>query len=438
MTKVAESNSNNCSANMKKMDNFLYILIFFGLIMRFFYPFFSNPYDHLYSDPYRHYDAIQGENFGHTLFSILDPPLPQLLLKAAFTIFGNTILGGAAYYGLLCAIMPWCWYRWGRLIFPSKTTALLFMAIITYLPSWIGIYSLFMDEPVLLPLLGTALWLSWRAKNKATAGALILATIFWALTMCVKLNSVFELIIVMPWLIYFYIQKNGRGIKTICTSLAAVCILAIAYLSYPAWVYHGLGFTWLFPPGTGALNRGWYNSDGVSYTTQIFYKGKLVETIGTFGSNGTCSEPFAPFSKWSTWRSGVYNYQIICNQPISLTLPYQKLPWQNNLRNATEETLHLFFSQSWPDCRDDDPFQLAQSYMRWLWAFLTLGIIILTIRKRQQKNILVILCLGTLLLYIISNCSMIDGRYRKPWEGIAIAAFIYLCAMPRIKKLEIE
>src|ERR1700733_9349013 len=98
MTKVAESNSNNCSANTKKMDNFLYILIFFGLIMRFFYPFFSNPYDHLYSDPYRHYDAIQGENFGHSLFSILDPPLPQILLRAAFTIFGNTILGGAAYY----------------------------------------------------------------------------------------------------------------------------------------------------------------------------------------------------------------------------------------------------------------------------------------------------------------------------------------------------
>jgi hypothetical protein len=364
----------------------------------------------------------------------MDPPLPQFLLKTALFIFGDSVLGAASYYGLLCAITPWCWYRWGRYIFKTKTTALIFMAVITYLPSWISIYSFFMDEPVLLPLLGTALWLSWRARKKGTAEAFILAIIFWALTMAAKLNSVFELVIIVPWLAYCYIKQNGINSKTICTNLIAGLILIVAYLSYPLWVYNGLGFTWLFPPGTGAFNRGWYNSNGVEYTAELIYKGKLVEKTGTFASNGTCSEPFAPFSRWSTWRKGSYNYQAKIDQPLNLTLPYKKTTWKENLRNLTEETLHLFFSQSWPDCREDDPIQQAQRYMRWVWSFLSAGIIFLAIRKRQMKNILVILCLGTLSFYIISNCSMIDGRYRKPWEGIAIAAFIYLSTVATPKK----
>src|SRR6185437_4483537 len=125
------------------------------------------------------------------------------------------------------------------------------------------------------------------------------------------------------------------------------------------------------------------------------------------------------------------NYQLICDQPITLSAPYQHLPWRENLRNATEETLHLFFSQSWPDCRDDDPIQVTQCQMRWIWSLITIAVIVLAARKRQWKNMLVVLTLGTLLLYIISNSAIVEGRYRKPWEGIAIAALVYLCAAPR-------
>jgi len=268
-----------------------------------------------------------------------------------------------------------------------------------------------------------------------TISAILLATFAWAFSMCIKLNVAFELVIVISWLLLAYFRQNIDIRKKVCLTLIVGSTLAFAYLSYPLWVYKGFGFTWLFPPGTAALNRGWYMSNAIGYTATLVYKGKIVEQTGNFGSNGTCSQPFAPFSDWSTWRTGHYNYTMVCNDVITLVLPCGTITWKERLRNMTEEALHFFFCQSWPDARDDDPVQEAQILMRWVWSFLTLGIIVLAIAKRQLKNILTILCLGTLLFYLLSNCSMIDGRYRKPWEGIAIATFIYLCASPKIKKI---
>jgi len=42
-------------------------------------------------------------------------------------------------------------------------------------------------------------------------------------------------------------------------------------------------------------------------------------------------------------------------------------------------------------------------------------------------------CLGCALLYIFCESTTMTGRYRKPWEGIAIAAFIYLFNAPKAK-----
>ncbi len=419
-------------AQMKPSNKWLYLIIFIGLVFRFFYPFFSNPFGHLYSDPHRHHYNVTEDHFGTALFSILDPPLPQLILKTALFIFGDTVFGAATYLGLLCAITPWCWYKWGREIFPSKTTALIFMAVITYLPSWISIYSYFMDEPILLPLLGISLWLSWRAKRKGTISSLLLATVLWALTASVKLNTAFELVLVLSWLIFCLWKQNRR--KALLASIVVACIVGMTYLTYPLWVYKGLGFTWLFPPGMGALNRGWHRSNGVEYTTTIIYKGKTLYQTGSFGSNATCSEPFAPFSNWSTWRHGLFKYTINCDKPVNLTLEPYPLALKDHLRNMLEETLHLLFSQSWPDCREDDPIQQAQRLMRWAWSVLTLAIIILAVRKKAMNNVLVILCLATLAAYVLSDSSMLDGRYRKPWEGIAIATLIYLYCTNKSKR----
>src|SRR5579872_3033577 len=148
--------------------DWLYVIIYLGLILRFCYPFFSNPTSNLtYSDPHRHY--VNCFHFGHSIESIVDPPLPQLILIAALKSFGTNQLGIATYFGLLCAATPWFWYRWGREIFSTKIQALVFVTLIIYLPSWIGIYAFFQDETLLLPFMGASLWLSWRANRNKKA-----------------------------------------------------------------------------------------------------------------------------------------------------------------------------------------------------------------------------------------------------------------------------
>lgn len=409
----------------------LYTIIFIGLVFRFFYPFFSNPLAHLYSDPHRHHFNVIEGHFGTELTSILDPPVPQIILKAALFVFGDTIFGAAAYLGFLCAITPWCWYRWGRMIFPSKITALVFMAAITWLPSWISIYSYFMDEPILLPLLGISLWLSWRAKKKGSVSSILFAAVLWAITISIKLNVAFELIIVMTWLFFSMWRENKNKIRVVLTAGAVIGILGLAYLIYPFWVYKGLGFTWLFPPGMGGLNKGWHRSNAIECSATFIYQGKTLYQAGPYISNANVVGYLSPFSDWSSWRHGSFNYEINCNQPINLTLPLAPLSLKDRARNVLEETLHLLFAGSWPDDRADDPVQKLQIDMHWLWSLLIIAIIVLGIIKREMKNILVILCLGTIVFYIVSDSSMIEGRYRKPWEGIAIATFIFLCTTPK-------
>ena len=121
--------------------------------------------------------------------------------------------------------MPWFWYRWAREVFSTKIQALIFTALIVFLPSWISIYSYSQDETLLLPMLGAALWLSWRAKRKKTAAAIILASFIWALTVCVKMNTLFEAVIVIGWLVNAYWHENRPQIKK-----AAVVFSSLAFV----------------------------------------------------------------------------------------------------------------------------------------------------------------------------------------------------------------
>lgn len=422
----------------KERTNWLYALIALGLIFRFFYPFFSHPYDHLYSDPDRHYTNIIEANFAKSIYSVLDSPLPQFWLRFIFLIFGDTAIGLATYLGLLCAVTPWFWYRWGREIFRQKNTALIFFAALVFLPSWTGIYTYVMDETLVIPALGAALWLSWRAKRKQTINSLLVASLAWAIAICIKQNVVFELLIVVPWLFIAYLKQWGISRKSLLAVCASGVIIVGAYLTYPLWVYQGLGCAWLFSPAMGCMTRGYFLSGALTHSATFLSQGQLIWQTGDFGSNAMITESLAPFWHWKTWRTGKFNLVIDMDRKFYLSTPVPKPSWKKRLRLMAESALYFFFSRSWPDDRDDDPVQRLQVHLRWLWSFLSLCVLVLGWLKNRLKDMPVVLCLGTALLYIICDCSTIEGRYRKPWEGLAVAAFIYLITEPKRCKLPVS
>ena len=417
-----------------KAQSWLYLLIAVGLIFRFFYPFFSHPYDHLYSDADRHYTNITDSNFGKSIYSILDAPLPQFWLRAVFFVLGDTAMGVSVYLGLLAAIMPWLWYRWGREIFISKSTALAFFAALAILPSWIGIYSYFMDETLSLTALGACLWLSWRAKRKQTAGSIIIACLAWSIAICIKQIVIFELLIIAPWLFFSYLKQHQYKLQSFFTVFLSGLMIISAYLTYPLWVYQGLGCAWLFSPSMGCMTRAYYLSGALQHSATFLSQGNLIWQTGNFGSNAMCTESLAPFWHWKTWRTGKYNLVINLDHKLMLAPPAPHPSLKKRLRLIAESTLYFFFSRSWPDDRNDDPIQCAQIALRWLWSILSLSVFILSCLKNRLKDIPIILCLGTALLYIICDCSTLEGRYRKPWEGTAIAAFFYLITEPKRNK----
>ncbi len=416
----------------RKVDVVL-VLILVGTIFRFFYPFFSHPLSHLVSDALRHYQ-IAAQSFNKTIFSWLDPPLPQFWLRTVLTLLQYNRIALAAYFGLLCAVTPWCWYLWGRKIFSDEKTARIYLAAMIWLPSWLGIYGFFMDETLLLPALGLTLWLSWKAKEKSNAKYFLLAILAWSITISIKLNSLFELVFVGPWLFFHFIKQNGWRFRSCAVLLTAILLLAGAYLSFPLWVYQGLRTTWLYPPGMGGITRIYYAS-GANFASISFVSHKhkylWVATSAAYGPN---IESLAPFSRWRTWRQGSYETTIDCDKDCVFALPAPHLTLRKHILFATEAALYFFFSPSYPEMNEYDFINVAQIGTRWLWSILTISIIVLSWRKKRFSDFVVLLFLGTTLLYLLCDSALASGRYRKPWEGIVIAAFVYLLDFGKTKQ----
>src|ERR1700686_1899464 len=148
------------------------------LLWRLLFPFFDSPLLHLFSDPARPW-SNGGRFYFPDLIGAGDPFLYQLwiyLLRAASHDDQPTILLGC---GLLCAAMPYGWYRaLGELL--PRAQALSGGLIIGVIPGFVGIYAYFMTETLLLTLTGFAFWASFRCARKQSLAAYALASILWA------------------------------------------------------------------------------------------------------------------------------------------------------------------------------------------------------------------------------------------------------------------
>ncbi len=415
-----------------KQIDWLWFAIIVGTLFRLCYPFYFHPLDHLYSDNLRHY-LNAGSRFNNSIDSFLDPPLPQFWLKSMLFLFTDTRLGISLYFGLLCAVTPWIWYLWGRLLFPSEKKAKIFLASLVFLPQWLAIYGFFMDETLLLPILGLALWLSWKAQKDNSAQSFLIAIVAWAFALCIKLNVLPLLLIVFTWLSFNFLQRHSNKMRSWVTVGASALILLLSYLTFPLWVYQGLGTTWLYPAGMGMLTRAYYHSGATSHSATVVSDDHSNWHVGPFACNAMLVETFAPFSDWKTWRRGTFDLLIDCRQKPFTSPKIPILTMEKRIVCITESALYFFFSHSWPEEVVTDLVNAAQVETRWMWGFLTFFIVGLAWQKKRFKDIIVVLCLGSALLYIFNDSAPMEGRYRKPWEGIALAAFIFLFNAPVAK-----
>ncbi len=390
----------------------------FGLLLlcRLLYPFFNSPLDHLFSDPLRHWE--NGANFLHpTIMGSADPFMYQSWIFALRSLsqgFAPTVLLGC---GLLCAAMPYGWYRALREV-ASRRRALCGAILIGIVPESISVYAYFMNETLLLTLLGYCFWLTLRSRRKGDSAAFIVAVIAWT---CAALTRTVALPMALGCIAWLWCTQPQRLIKL----LGAIAVAAV--LVVPAGLHGRAKLGYFAPLGNLYFNEIYHASGmrdiAVDYGPEGRYR---------FGSPSFYNPTFWPFSRWTTDRSGVAE--------IRIDLIQGRAPWIAEKRRVArerafsagrqriEDCAYLLFAQTWPNSDPAGLFGRLTLWTRWIWAplilFVTWGV--LRRRYRDIEYLMPLCALGTIALLLLQNEGVMEGRFREPMDAILVCSALLM------------
>jgi hypothetical protein len=393
------------------------------LLARLLYPFFNSPFAHLFSDPQRHWD--NAARFLHpSLMGSIDPLFYQVWLFALRGLAQGsepTVLVGC---GLLCAAMPYGWYRCLRELC-SQRRALQGALLIGAVPETLGIYGYFMNETLLLTLLPFAFWASLRAHRSKTRGAFAGAVLLW---LCAAFTRTLALPMALGCLGFLWLTQRDRAVR----ALVAV----------------GCGLLFLVPAAWHSqLRLHFFAPFGNLYFTEIYSASGRREIEANFGRDGSyhfgCpsfyNPSFYPFSPWTTDRTGVVS--------IAVDLTQGRAPWLAERARVTaersfprgrqrlEDTMYLLFGQSWPNSDRSGVVGWLTVWTRWLWPVL-IGLAVAALARRRYRGIahlLPICAAGSLGLLLLQNEGVMEARFREPLDPLLVAAVVLIGVQPRTR-----
>jgi SAM-dependent methyltransferase len=390
----------------------------FGVVLlwRLLFPFFDSPLLHLFSDPARHW-SNGGRLFAPDLIGAGDPFLYQLWIYLLRVISHDDAPTVMLVCGLLCAAMPYGWYRALRELLPRRQ-ALIGAITIGVIPAFLGIYAYFMTETLLLTLTGFAFWATFRAARKRTLAAFALASAIWAAAMFTRSIALPMALLCLGLL---WITQRQRPAK----ALAAALIFVLFALPAGWHARSTLGF--FAPLGNFYLSQ-IYSASG---NRNISIDAGPLGGWG-FGTPSFYNPTFYPFSAWTTARQGTASISIDVARGRASWIAEKKrieslrsFPWW---RQYQENLIYLLFGQSWPDNDPNALSGLATVWTRWLWPPLILVVAWGALRRRYRgwQWLLPLCALGMLLSLAVQRDGIIEGRYRKPIDPLLVAAAIVL------------
>jgi hypothetical protein len=404
----------------------LLTLIVTGCAVRIWLIYRTNPVDNIWSDPQRHWE--QGiDVLRLDPMSMIDPILYQLYIGALGKLTLKLPLLVAFYTSVLSILCPWLWYRFLRELLPAnaKNLALGGWAILVWLPSWSAIYSYFMQETLMLPLLGAALWATWRCRRKGDTASFVVATLAWTLAgltrgICIPLAAV-----AMLWL---WMTQTHKLRRTGYTLLLLIGILG------PLTLRSEYALNMAAPNGVSAMVQ-LYQRSGAREVLFDFDRQGSHWGYG-FTSPGILQEPFYPLSHWRSSRQGSARFYVNLDRGAAgwadamATLQWD---WPRVLALGGENLIFLFFSESWPDTNPALLVGQANSGLRWIWVPLSLVCLVVGFRQRKQQRerLLPTLILTWFVVQGVFPLSVNEGRYRKPFEGLLVAQCLLLAASRR-------
>ncbi len=164
---------------LPRKERFWAALLVGGVVLRVAMELtWRGPMDLLYSDATRHYDnAKRFLDPGPQGCS--NPYLYQLFLFLVLRFTGGAKLGISLVNLALSLSYPFFWYRFARTVLRRRIDALRCATVLIYLPTHVVMFSYFMNETLLLPLLGAALWATSVAGRRRSGARFLVAALLW-------------------------------------------------------------------------------------------------------------------------------------------------------------------------------------------------------------------------------------------------------------------
>jgi hypothetical protein len=394
----------------------LQILFAALLLTRLLYPYFNPPLEHLFSDPQRHWE--NGAHFLHpNIMGAADPRLFQLWMFAVRFLSHDFAPSVLLCCGILCAAMPYGWYRALRELQPRRR-ALAGALVIGLIPESISVYGFFMNETLLITLLGFCFWLTLRARRKQSTAAFALATLLW---LCAALTRTVVLPMAALCLAWLWLGQAQR-IKNFLVGAGIACLLIV-----PAGL-HGRDKLHFFAPFGNLYFNEIYNASGM-HDISIDYG---PDGVYQFGSPSFYSPTFYPFSPWTTDRSGVVSVKIDLTQGraswIAAKESVGRLRSFPAWRQRYEDFLHLMFGQVWPNSETGTFVGWLTVWSRWLLAPLLVLVSwgLVTRRYRGAAYLVPVCALGTIALLLLQDEGVMEARFREPVDAILVCAALLL------------
>jgi hypothetical protein len=402
---------------------FLLVLLLAACVFRVWLVVEYNPMAHIWSDPGRHW-----HNGGFPLDTspmvAIDPVGYQLYVgMLAKVTLGQPML--VAYWTALLSLAgPWLWYRFLRELLPQRDWALAGWVLLAALPSWSAIYSYFMQETLMLPLMGLALWATWRCRRKAGTASFVLAVALWlaaGLTrgICLPIGAV-----ALTWL---WFEQGGKWPRA---AAALVLVLAIlGPLAGRSWYLARL----ISPHGISQMVSLQHLSGARNIEIDFSRRGGTEHWTYQFTSPAENDMPLAPLSWRPSPREDTFFLSIDLDAGLrDWSAARAKLPPLTVGRYVWltgDNLIRLFFGATWPDTNRARLIGEWNYWLRWMWAPLALGCLVMSlVFWRRQDRLLPTLILTWFVVQGLIPLAPNEGRYRKPFEGLLLAQCLLVAA----------
>ncbi len=330
------------------------------------------------------------------------------------------------------------WFLYFLEVTANVTLSAFGWAVLAWLPSWSGSFYAFQTETLLLPALGLALFLIWRAVRVKNMDAMILAVLAGSFAMHSKQTAAPDILLALGWM--FWKIKDWRKI------VPSGLILLFVGIFIPLVYFHFMIGTWN-PLGELRFNQisGIMGPRYVGWFPQYNYKNVQIYLsrhpggtyMGPMAGGDDDQHPIAPLGSYTCFYSELQrDMHIDLARSWTWRVLKENIEWHNALNAWSRNVIMGLFDdfnvvgKTWWEKK-------THRAIAFIWTPLLCVIVFYNLRvMRQTKQYYFTPCLCMILwfMFLLFPTGFTHGRYRKPFEGQLIGNGLWLVEYARRRR----